>query len=223
MTSAMTIERMPDAESLSPRYVMYRPADAGARPVLGWPLILFLHGSGERGDDIDLVRRYGLPARIEAENVDLPAIVIAPQCPLEARWTDHLPALNDLLDHGLAAQPVDPNRVIVTGLSMGGQGAWALSAQQPDRFAAIAAVCGRIPEQPGWPEAVCVLKDKPIWIFHGDADSRVPVDQSIILAETLRSCGGDPRLTIYPGVGHNAWDRAYAEPDLLPWMLAQRR
>jgi len=108
-------------------------------------------------------------------------------------------------------------------LSMGGQGAWYLGALYPSRFAAIAPICGLIPDLPGFPEKVCALKDVPVWVFHGAIDDRVPVDNSEVLAEALENCGGDVRLTIYPEVGHNSWDAAYGNPELYPWFLSHTR
>jgi predicted peptidase len=202
------------------RYLIYLPPNLDSSP--RWPLILFLHGSGERGDDLERVRRAGLPFNIE-RGYRPPFVVVSPQCPVNERWTDHADNLLSLLDHILKTQPVDPDRVILSGLSMGGQGAWYLASEHPDRFAAIAPICGRIPPIKGYPEKVCALQNIPVWVFHGARDSIVPVENSQILAHTLRACGGKVQLTLYPNLDHHSWDAAYANPDLYTWMLAQKR
>lgn len=188
-------------------------ADAGTR----WPLILFLHGRGERGADLDLVKIHGIAKVVETQP-DFPFITVAPQCPITSVWmTDELDHLNALLDSVIAQYAVDTERVYLTGLSMGGFGTWHLAARSPERFAAIAPVCGGGPL-----DAACQLKTMPIWAFHGDADEVVPVSMSETIVAAVQACGGTPRLTVYPGVNHDSWTQTYANPELYTWFRQHR-
>ena len=180
-----------------------------------WPLMLFLHGAGERGSDLRKLRKYG-PPRIVENDADFPFILIAPQCPAGTYWKTS--PLLDLLDDAAQRFRVDSDRVIVTGVSMGGYGAWQLAAHAPERFAAIVPICGG--GNPNWAER---LKRLPIWAFHGDEDEVVPLRETTSMIEAIRAVGGEPRLTIYPGVAHDSWTAAYATPELYEWLLAQRR
>ncbi len=180
-----------------------------------WPLLLFLHGAGERGDDLSRVAVHG-PTRRVAEGERFPFILVAPQAP-EGTWWDAR-ELGALLDEVERAYRVDPDRVMVTGLSMGGFGAWSLAEAFPDRFAAVAPVCGG-----GTPGRVCAAADVPIWAFHGALDDVVPVERSLEMVQRLRRCGGHVRLTLYPDAGHDSWTETYANPALYDWLLAQRR
>jgi predicted peptidase len=204
------------------RYLLWLPAsyhDAAAQP---WPLILFLHGSGERGDDVARVMEYGLPQRL-AQGFDLPAIVAAPQCPLASDWTLQDDALLALLDELCATYAVNQRWVYLTGLSMGGRGAWRLAASNPNRFAALIPICGRRPDGVRSAETLRPLCNLPTWVFHGAQDQVVPVEESDAMVAALQACGADVRYTRYPDVGHNAWTPAYAEPELYGWMFSQRR
>jgi predicted esterase len=180
-----------------------------------WPLILFLHGSGERGTDLNKVKKYG-PATYAAADHSLPFIIVTPQCPNDEWWE---PArLERLLDEVAASYRVDPKRVYVTGLSMGGYGTLDLAATYPDKFAAIAPLSGG--EDPGLADR---LKAIPAWIFHGAVDATVPPRYSIDLFHALQKLGAPVKLTIYPGVGHGGWDKTYSDPDLYTWFLAQSK
>jgi predicted esterase len=181
----------------------------------GWPLVLFLHGSGERGDDLDKVKAWGI-ARMGAMGKDMPFIAICPQCPAGERWL--ATELNDLVTDLCAKYRVDQSRIYVTGLSMGGFATWSLIEQFPDRFAAAIPICGM-----GDPHDVDRIKSLPIWIFHGGADPVVPVESSREMAAALRAEQGNVQYTEFPGVGHVSWEKAYATPELFPWMLAQHR
>ena len=197
------------------RYLLYLPDGMGDAPTQRWPLVLFLHGAGERGSNLDLVKLHGIPHEIEAGK-NLPCVVVSPQCPADARWsTDALIALLDSVEHEL---PIDPDRRYVTGMSMGGYAAWALAVSQPDRFAAIAPVCGG-----GAPDTVCAIRHVPVWAFHGALDDVVPLRRSEEMVEALRACGGDVQFTVYPGLGHDSWTLTYANPDVYRWLLAQAR
>ena len=179
-----------------------------------WPLMLFLHGAGERGSDLEKLRKYGPPRMVESDP-DFPFILIAPQCPLGTHWS--AAPLFALLDDAAARFRVDAARVVVTGVSMGGYGTWHLAAAAPERFAAIAPICGG-----GDRQSAARLKSLPIWAFHGAEDNIVPLSETLEMVEAVRAAGGEPRLTVYPGVAHDSWTDAYATPELFTWLLAQR-
>jgi predicted peptidase len=202
-----------DWPGLQRRYLRYLPAgyDASRR----WPLVLFLHGAGERGDNPRAVQVYGPPMQV-AEGADLPFILVAPQCPPGQRWS--APSLAALLDQVERETAVDADRIAVTGVSMGGSGTWALATAQAQRFAAIAPVCGS-----GDPSTVAAIAHVPAWVFHGARDDVVPLRRSEEMVEALRRAGGSVRFTVYPEAGHDSWTLAYAEPELYPWLLEQRR
>lgn len=192
------------------------PAGAEAKPAKTWPLLLFLHGSGERGSDVSRVKVHGPPKYADG-HPDFPFILISPLLPAKEDWD--LAKLDRILDHALATLPVDPSRVYLTGLSRGGHAAWRWAAAEPDRFAAVAPVAGR-----GDPQTACALKDVPVWALHGDRDDVVTPEGSFAMARAIRACGGrQSRLTIYPDLGHNAWDPAYSDPALYLWLLSHRR
>jgi predicted peptidase len=184
-----------------------------------WPLVLFLHGAGERGSDLEKVKTHGPPKLVEAGQ-KIPAIVASPQCPQNSWWTNHLDALVALLDDLVARLNVDPERVYLTGISMGGYGTWALAALEPERFAAAAPICGG-----GSGVATAVrVSDLPIWAFHGEADPVVPVDESRRLVDAIQRRGGTRvKLTTYPGVGHDSWTQTYEDPAFWEWLFAQHR
>ncbi|AKM06307.1 dienelactone hydrolase family protein [Pelagerythrobacter marensis] len=180
-----------------------------------WPLMIFLHGSGERGSDIAKVKVHG-PPKIADRDPAFPFILVSPQLPAEQDWD--LARLDALLDHALATLPVDPARIYLTGLSRGGHASWRWAAAEPGRFAAVAPVAGR-----GDPATACALTDVPIWALHGDRDDVVTPEGSFAMARAIRACDGrKSRLTIYPDLGHNAWDPAYDDPALYLWLLSHR-
>jgi predicted peptidase len=180
-----------------------------------WPALFFLHGAGERGTDFDGVTRHG-PPRIAREQADFPFVIVAPQCPPDQRWQVSL--LLQVLDTAMQTFPIDPARVYLTGISMGGAGAWQLAAAAPDRFAALVPICGY-----GDPNSVGPLRRIPTWVFHGARDTVVLAERSTTMARALEQAGGDVSLTIYPEAGHvGAWERAYADPQLFVWLLQQR-
>lgn len=198
-------------------YLLYLPPGYGADASQHWPLILFLHGVGERGDNLELVKLYGLPKKLES-GAELPFIVVSPQCPAESYWLLHIDDLKTLVDDVAAHDAVDPHRVYLTGMSMGGTGAWPLAAAYPETFAAMIPICGR-----GVPSLATRLKDMPVWAFHGEDDPVVPVDESRRMTDALKRVGGDVTLTIYPGVGHDSWTRTYDNPDIYDWLLQHTR
>ncbi|MFS0518275.1 prolyl oligopeptidase family serine peptidase [Nostoc sp. UIC 10607] len=179
------------------------------------PTILFLHGAGERGSNLDNVKRHGV-AKIVEQQSDFPFIVISPQCPQGEYW--NVKRLGTLLDEVIASYPVDPNRVYLTGLSMGGYGTWHLAAVQPERFAAIAPICGG-----GNPQAARKLKNLPVWAFHGAKDNVVPLSESEIMVSALKACDGNVKFTVYPEANHDSWTQTYNNPELYEWFLRHQR
>jgi len=213
------------------KYLLYLPAGHG-RAKKRWPLMLFLHGAGERGANLKLVRRHG-PPKLIAAGREFPFIVVSPQCPRGQWWSPGL--LKPLLDEMEAKYAVDLDRVYVTGLSMGGFGTWALAIDQPHRFAAIAPICGM-----GDPGKAARIKHLPAWVFHGAKDPVVPIKGgrkfrggpgtrtaslrgSQDMVEALRAAGGKPKFTVYPNAGHDSWTKTYANEQLYAWLLRQRR
>ncbi len=199
------------------KYMVYVPTGYdGSRAV---PAVLFLHGSGERGDDGIKGGQIGLGAAILAHPERFPAIAILPQA--SKTWaadSDDARTALDALDDVLATFKVDRDRIALTGLSMGGAGTWSIAAAQPGRFSALVPICGR-----GQPETAATLKGLPAWIVVGDLDRDETVRNAREMARALRDAGGSPRETEYRSVGHNSWDRAYDDPALIGWMLGQSR
>jgi predicted peptidase len=182
-----------------------------------WPMILFLHGIGERGDSPDTLRRHGIPKLIE-KGKDLPFVVISPQCPLSTYWPLFLDPINTLLDKVLKEYRIDTTRMYLTGLSMGGLGTWIYAETYPDRFAAIAPLCGR-----GDTTRAVVLKNLAIWAFHGAKDSLVLPQRSVDMKNYVEKAGGTVKLTIYPELGHSIWRETYSNPELYDWFLQHKR
>lgn len=202
-------------------YLLFLPASYGQDPQVTWPLLVFLHGSREVGRDINRVRRAILPQIVE-ENPDFPFIVVSPQSPTMQRgWYPSLDAIEALLDALQAELAIDPDRIYLTGLSMGGYGAWALAMDDPDRFAAIVPVVG------GYfynARQLCALKDKPIWVFGARLDRNVPLRESERVVNALKACGGVPRFTVFENADHDlGWELAYRTTELFEWLLQQRR
>ena len=185
-----------------------------------WPLLVFLHGSGERGSELAAVKMHG-PPKLAALGAEWPLLLCSPQLEAGAKaWsTADLHALATQLKARLR---VDPQRVLATGLSLGGMGVWNWAAAYPKDLAAIAPVCG-FADPAAFAKSACVARRVPVRAYHGDADSVVPLAAQQASVDALRACGGKVDFIIYPGVGHNAWDPAYLDPELLPWLLRQRR
>jgi len=196
-------------------YWLYLPDgyDPKGRP---WPLVLFLHGAGERGDDLELLKKHGIPKLIAAGR-KFPFVCVAPQCPAEWWWQPH--ELLALLDDLTASLAVDADRVYGTGMSMGGYGTWATALTEPRRFAAIAPVCGG-----GNPFLAGRIVRLPVWAFHGAMDEAVPLEESRKMVAALRSRNArEVRLTIYENLPHNCWDAAYDTAELYDWLLSHKR
>ena len=205
----------------SHNYLLYLPKDYDSEKT--FPLLLFLHGAGERaGDenaangDMNLLKVHGPPKQIAAGK-EFPCVVVSPQCKAGGWW--EAAELSDLLDHIENEYRIDPNRVYVTGLSMGGFGTWALAAYEPERFAAIAPICGG-------GNAIAIRYRKPIraavWAFHGTADTVVPLSESQKMVAAIKSTKGTAKLTVYEGVGHDSWTQTYDNEELYTWLFSHR-
>ncbi|PWW36733.1 MULTISPECIES: prolyl oligopeptidase family serine peptidase [Paenibacillus] len=179
-----------------------------------WPVILFLHGAGERGNDLNILKANGIP-HIAEQDKSFPFIVISPQCPQSELWANEKEAVMAILEQVLENYPADKKRVYLTGLSMGGYGSWHLPMDYPDVFAAIAPVCGG-----GDPSKAKTLLNVPIWAFHGAKDDVVYVTESEKIVHALEALNADVKLTIYPEGGHDAWTETYANPELYTWFLS---
>ena len=194
-------------------YLKYLPEGYdGKKP---FPLLLFLHGAGERGSDLEKVTTHSPPKLIK-QGKKFPFIVISPQCKKNSWWDAN--ALDAMLDQIIKTHAVDESRVYCTGLSMGGFGTWSLGGINPDRFAAFAPICGG----GRWSDAFQMWK-KPVWVFHGDADKVVPLEESERMVKALRQRGGKPKFTIYKGVNHDSWTETYNNPKLYQWFLSHKK
>ncbi len=197
------------------KYLLWLPADYKKGKEKTFPLLIFLHGSGERGDSLELVKMHGPPSFVE-NRPDFPFITVSPQCPKGKRWNPE--DLQILLEKLKLKYRIDPGRIYLTGLSMGGFGTWNWACTYPDQFAAIAPVCGG-----GDIQFAGALKNTPVWAFHGEADPVVPVKRTIEMVEAVNAKGGSARITIYPGIGHDSWVNAYKEDELYKWLLEHVR
>ena len=196
-------------------YLLYLPARYGRDIVTRWPLIIFLHGTEERGDNPQMVKDYGIPSWLDTRD-DFPFIVVSPQCPAGLRWS---PAwITSILDEVESRVRVDESRVYLTGFSMGGYGTWDTAVAYPERFAAIAPIAGG-----GNTELAGRLKDMPIWAFHGEMDVNVPVTESISMVDAVRPFTKDVKLTIYQNMTHDVWTITYQDSELYSWFLAHTK
>ncbi|MUV02270.1 prolyl oligopeptidase family serine peptidase [Flavobacterium rakeshii] len=194
-------------------YLLYKPQDTnGAKP-----LIVFLHGSGERGNDLEKVKVHGPFKYLKTHELD--AYVLAPQCPEGEYWNSE--ALYSLIKSIQKANDIDSSRIYLTGLSMGGWGAWNLAFAHPDMFAALVPVAGFVDRVPMIEN--CKVKDIPIRIFHGLLDDVVDVSYSEIIYKKLKPCCKDIKLTIFDDANHDSWTRVYDNPEIYEWMLKQKK
>ena len=197
-------------------YCVYVPVDYSQER--SYPLILFLHGSGERGDDGFKQIEVGLPRLIRTKRLRPRALIVMPQCRRGKSWSGEMAQLAlRCVEKTAAEYRIDPERLYLTGLSLGGAGTWLLGSALSERFAALVPVCGF--GDPGKAEKLAKI---PTWVFHGADDDRVPVEKSREMVKAIRDAGGDIRYTEYPGVTHNCWDRAYSDPELFRWLFKQR-
>ena len=193
-------------------YLLYVPKTL---PDSGYPLLLFLHGSDERGNDLSNLKSKGPPSFLDKKQ-DFPFVVLSPQCPEGREWdTQNLLAL---LDHIEASLSIDKSRIYVTGLSMGGFATWNLAQVAPERFAAIAPICGG-----GNLDRICIMRDVPVWAFHGAKDTAVPYEESERLVQRLKEFGSDVKYTLYPDAGHDSWTKTYENPELYDWLLSKSK
>ena len=221
------------------RYRVFVPKGWSKRK--NWPVMLFLHGAGERGVDNSAQTRVGIGPAILRQQESFPFVVVLPQCPANRWWTE--PEMQSLalkaLDQTAKEFKGDSKRTYLTGLSMGGYGSWVMAKNNSKKFAALAVICGgvrppaglRLPEPArpaeNEPDPYSTVASKvgktPVWVFHGGADPVVPVTESRKMVEALKAKDSRVRYNEYEGVGHNSWDRAYAEPELFTWLLSQHK
>ena len=202
-------------KTLTIKYLLYLPKEYGKEADKKWPVMVFLHGSGERGSDLEKVKMHG-PPKLIAAGKEFPFLVVSPQAPGGKGWD--VETLNGMLDEVMAKYSVDASRVYLTGLSMGGHGTWDWAASNPERFAAIAPICGF-----GSPLSTRRLKNVPAWVFHGEKDPTVPVNEAHIMVDAMKAAGGDVKLTLYPEAGHDSWTETYNNLELYTWLLSKSR
>ncbi len=194
-------------------YLLYLPPNYEDQA--DWPLLVFLHGAGERGDDLTQVQVHGPPKLIE-QGKDFPMIVVSPQCESRKWWQAE--AVAKLVDNICGKYKVDRQRIYLTGLSMGGYGTWATLAAYPRLFAAAAPVCGG-----GDPAVVDRFRHVPIWVFHGAKDPVVPLKSSEEMVDALKAAGADVKFTVYPEAEHDSWTETYDNPAFYEWLLEHAR
>ena len=201
-------------KEISIRYLLFLPKSYEKKKL--WPFMLFLHGAGERGNDLNEIKKWGPPKRV-TEKADFPFVLISPQCPKDKRWDPAL--LHSLVTHVAKPHRIDRSQMYCTGLSMGGYGTWAMIAKYPKLFAAAVPICGG-----GDPAAAKKITHIHIWAFHGDADRVVPLIRSRAMIDAIHEAAGHKKakLTIYPGVNHNSWTKTYSNEKIYRWMLSQR-
>lgn len=210
-------------KTVSAQYLLFLPKGYDTAGDKRWPLILFLHGAGERGTNLQSVTVHG-PPKIVKNRPDFPFIVVSPQCPAGQSWSNDV--LLALLDEVTEKLRVDTQRVYLTGLSMGGYGTWNLAVEHPERFAAAAPICGggdpirvRLVDR----QNATALRTLPIWAFHGAKDSVVKPSESERMIEVFRRLGNEAKLTIYDDAEHDSWTRTYDNPELYEWFLKHHR
>jgi len=198
-------------------YAIYVPDEYQGK--YAWPAILFLNGSGERGTDGEKQTKVGIGPAIIAHPERFPCIVIMPQLQPDKVWhePDSVKLAMACLEQTEADYKIDPDRIALTGLSLGGFGTWHMGALYPDRFCALGPICGG-----GDVEQARALAKTPIWAFHGALDPVVPADRSREMVAAVRMAGGDVRYTEFPSMGHNAWDAAYNDAEFIAWLLKKR-
>lgn len=219
-------------------YVVYIPREWTADR--SWPVVLFLHGAGERGSDGRRQMQIGVSAAIRSAPERVPALVVLPQAPAEERWIGApADAAMKALEEVVREYRGDRERIYLTGLSLGGFGTWHLALTNPGVFAALVPVCGGIVPNGSAPSVrqspltmsaqdpyaltAKQLRNLPIWMYHGSEDTVIRASESRKMQEALRAVGGDVRYTELEGVGHNAWDRAYGDAEMWKWLFAQKR
>jgi predicted peptidase len=211
-SSIQKAQKMQRQVTLELEYLLALPKDYNTDE-RKWPLMVFLHGAGERGSDINKVKVHG-PAKLIEQGKELPFIVVSPQCPEGQWWTNRVESVMALIEEISEKYRVDPKRIYLTGLSMGGFGTWSIASTFPNRFAAIVPICGG-----GQPYLAGNLKTVPVWAFHGAKDNVVPLRESERMVNSVKAFGGDAKLTVYPNAEHDSWTETYNNPELYEWLL----
>jgi len=211
ISAEQRVERVDIKRSLE--YLLFLPQQYERSQ--SWPLIVFLHGAGERGSNIERVKKHG-PPKIVQTKPGFEFIVVSPQCPANQRW--NAPDVMALVQHIKSSYQVDQERIYLTGLSMGGYGTWDTAARYPYEFAAIAPICGG-----GNPRSARRISHLPTWVFHGAKDRIVPLSESQAMVAGMEKAGGAPKLTIYPEKDHDSWTASYANPELYRWFLKHKK
>lgn len=209
--------RMMDrAVTVEMEYLLYLPKDYDTQDKQ-WPLMVFLHGAGERGSDLNQVKAHG-PAKLVEEGREFEFIIVSPQCPTDQWWPNRVEHVMALIDEMVETYRVDEDRIYLTGLSMGGFGTWAAGCLHPEKFAAIAPICGG-----GHSYLAGNLKTVPVWAFHGAKDNVVPLQQSREMVDAVNRAGGNAKLTVYPEAGHDSWTETYNDDEFYTWLLSHSR
>jgi predicted peptidase len=209
-------QRMTQQVTLEMKYLLYLPETYDEQEKQ-WPLMVFLHGAGERGDDLNKVKVHG-PAKLVDQGRDFPFIIASPQCPANQWWPNKIEHVMALIDEITDTYQVDEDRIYLTGLSMGGYGTWTIASTYPDRFAAIAPICGG-----GQPYLAGNLKTVPVWAFHGAKDPVVPLKLSQQMVDAVKWAGGNATLTVYPEADHDSWTETYNNEELYKWLLSHSK
>jgi len=210
------INKVAVVEGVQRAYVLYVPRDY--TPNMAWPLIVSLHGVGERGDDGLFQTEVGIGRAIRRHADRFPCLVLMPQCSDKGFWDESIGDIEVSMADVRKEYNVDAARICMTGLSMGGLATWTYGAQHTDLFAALMPICGG-----GKVEDAEALAKIPIWALHGAADAIVPPKKSQEMVEAVRAAGGAVKYTEFPGVNHNSWDAAYDDPKTIKWLLEQRK
>jgi predicted peptidase len=201
--------------AFSGQYWIYLPDGYAERTTQNWPVLLYLHSSDARSEDLQKVKQEGMPFVLRS-GTKIPFIVVAPLCAPDEWWDSRwsIENLNVLLDEVIGSYRVDANRIYLTGWSMGGAGSWKLASSFPARFAAVAPIAGK-----SQLKYVLPLRNTPVWAFHGDKDSVVPVAESQKMVDALNKIGGDARLTVFSNSNHDVWSQVYNDPLFFSWLL----
>lgn len=229
------VDKTMQVDGATRHYKVYVPEDYS--PDRPWPLIVFLHGAGERGDDNLRQTQVGFGEALRRHPERFPAVVVMPQCPEGTFWNSIEHHIELATERTLAQYLIDPDRIYLTGLSMGGFGSWMYGSRHTDRFAAILPICGGgdftkfrhlsgdfgFDPDAGGPTNIEALATVPIWTFHGDADELVRIENTEAIVAKVRDAGGDVRFTVLPGVDHGAWGPAYADDEAIHWLFSQKK
>lgn len=202
------------------RYLQYQPKNFNRVRAKKYPLVIFLHGAGERGSDIEKVKIHGIPMLMEAGGLpgqDGEFVAVSPQCPEDKTWSIMDDELDIFLQAFINHPRIDTRRIYVTGLSMGGYGTWRLALRHPHVFAAIAPLCGGVEAD----DRLRSIKHLPVWVFHGAKDTMVPLDESANAVAILNEYEAPVKFTLYPALEHNVWTAAYNNPLFYQWLFKQ--